>query len=114
VLCISDNPLTGLPDALANLRSLEELDLRGNRLPSVPVTVLSRLTSLTRLSLASSIATGGSLPFRVTSPLQPILHLGLVHLCLAQRYTWDTGSLHHLGRALVEVAGRWPIFELVY
>jgi hypothetical protein len=114
-LGLSDNYLRSLPDELSSLSKLEGLDLSGNFLPGVPISVLSSLTALTSICIASQDTwEEGSPLFRVPSPLLPILHPGLELLALFQAHPWDQMSLFHLGRALAEVADRRPQPELKF
>jgi hypothetical protein len=117
------NHLRGLPDELCGLRNLNELNLSHNLFRETPVSVFSRMTALTYLSLSVQAysAADESAVFRVPSSLLPILHPGLVEVYLRQHMYidmprgkgWDMLSLFHLGRALADVADRRPVPRLL-
>jgi hypothetical protein len=113
------NSMVSLPDELSRLGNLEILLLHENCLPEPPVSVLRGLTSLTTIMLSFQRRPDDAV-FRIPSPLLPFLHRGLEQLDLRQRrgffgsFDWDTVSLFHLGRAMVEVADRQPRLKLFY
>jgi hypothetical protein len=126
-LDISSNRLHSLPDELASLRNLHELNLFCNIFREAPISVLSRMTALNDINLCgqSTYSQDDSAVFRVRSSLLPILHPGLLELDLRQqryvphsdelrRRRWDVVSLCHLGRALADVADRKPVPALLF
>ncbi len=111
--------MTSIPHELSSLGNLKELLLNENRLPEPPLSVLRAMTSLKTIDLSYQ-GRGEDPVFTIPSPLLPILHPGLVELDLRQSHKsgapieWDTVSLFHLGRAMVEVADRTPIPALLF
>jgi hypothetical protein len=106
--------MTGLPLELARLPNLRDLDLSQNLLPYPPVSVLSGLTSLTRVSMYLQQNRFNVPGLQVPSSLLPMLHPGLMYLSLQQQMeTWDVMSMSHLGGAVAELAHRRPapVFE---
>jgi hypothetical protein len=123
LLDISQNRLVGLPDELSRLGNLKELHANENFLPTVPISALRGMTALTTIYLNFNCwcEDGAKQPFKITSPLMPILHPGLVLLDIRQpidtapqeevaeeRFKWDPVSLFHLARAVIAVADRRP------
>jgi hypothetical protein len=51
-LQVRSNRLRSLPDELASLQTLKELDLRHNYFPETPVSVLSRMTALIKINVS--------------------------------------------------------------
>ncbi len=124
-LDLTRNRLKELPDELANLTNLQELLLEDNWLPTVPVSVLSKMTALQIIDIRKHtvcpIVEGTA--FRISCSLLPILHPGLVRLDLRQvrlrvrqngqdRFPWDPISRFHLVHAEVEVAHRRTVHLL--
>jgi hypothetical protein len=105
------NSLVSLPHELSSLQNLKELQMSCNEFLTLPVSALSGMTALNMLQCTSSAAA-----FQVTSSLLPILHPGQVELDLSQgpRHSWDSVSLFHLGRAMLEVAERRPVPTLLF
>jgi hypothetical protein len=80
------------------------------------------MTALTTIDLHLNCDCGGidEQLFKITSPLLPILHPGLLLLDLRQSrhnethqevsapFKWDPVSLFHLGQAVITVADRRP------
>ncbi len=89
------------------MQNLRDLRVGFNRIPTVPVSVLSNLTALTCINLSYQDVEG-SATFSVSSSLLPILHPGLAELDL-RHYRWDPLSLCHLENAMAEVADRTPV-----
>ncbi len=98
-----------------------------NKFIAVPVSALSGMTALNTVDLSfqftrESGATTWTL--QITSPLLPILHPGLITLDLRQtseetarmphQHSWDSVSLFHLGRAMLEVAEKRPVPTLLF
>lgn len=111
-LDVSYNSLSSLQEELSNLRNLKDLVADCNCFPTVPVSVLSRLTALTNISMRNQ-RFKGSEHFKVSSSLLPILHAGLVKLDLTQEAQWGQLSIRHLVDAQVEAAGRTPQLTLM-
>jgi hypothetical protein len=116
MLDVCHNRLASLPDELSSLRDLEELLLRGNHFPEVPVSVLNGMTALKTIDLAwQSGGEGKGCSLKVPS-LLPILRPGLIMLDLQQGsfHPWDQISMFHLGRAMAEVADMKPTPVLLF
>jgi Leucine-rich repeat (LRR) protein len=125
MLNLSGNELRSLPNELSGLRNLRELDLSVNFLTAPPVSVLSKMTALSNVTLIdqSGRTDDEDARFRVTSSLLPIFNSRLVTLDLRQQgYTiggsrqkpWDGLSLFHLGRALADLGDRQPVPTLLF
>jgi hypothetical protein len=114
-LDVRANRLSSLPEELTCLGKLRELLAGNNNLPTVPFSILRKLSALTTISLCFQMSNRaeGSPGFRVSSPLLPILHPGLVMLDLTH-HAWDALSQCHLGHAIVEVANRTPTLTVQY
>jgi hypothetical protein len=114
------NTLFSLPHELSSLRNLKWLSLGRNWLPTVPVSVLSGMTALTAIDLSMQLYDEDLDEFfevfKISTPLLPILHPGLVRLDLLQpsNHSWDSVSFSHLERARLEVAGRRPVPTLLF
>ncbi len=125
-LDISSNFLHSLLDEMSGLQKLKKLRLKVNNFAAPPVSVLSRLTALTKIDMGIQMwAQDPSATFRIPSSLLPILHPGLVHMDLrqqnyeystghARRIPWDDLSLSHLGRVRAHVADRRPVPTLLF
>jgi hypothetical protein len=108
------NMLTGLPAEFTSLGGLKKLLLSHNSFYEFPVSILSALTALTLIYMSNQVHWEADDPlFEINAPLLPVLHPGLVKLGLHQGHEWDPASLFHLGRAVVEVADRVPIPEIL-
>jgi hypothetical protein len=111
--------LNNLPDQLSSLKSLEDLRMDENDFTGVPVSVLSHLTALYAISLSFNCRRSPE-EFKVSSPLQPILHPGLVlrdlraYGGIQAPCKWDPVSLFHLGRGMRHMADRVPIPTLLF
>lgn len=112
MLNVAHANLRDFPEQLSSLQNLRYLEATCNKFPTVPVSILSSLTALTKISLSIQHPEGHG-TFKVSSSLLPMLHLGLVELNLIQRNVqWDPLSLFHLGCAVAEVAERTPVPRL--
>jgi hypothetical protein len=111
---VSENGLRHLPDELSSLGRLASLTLDRNCFLEVPISALSGMTALEQVDFSNQSPPTRNTHFKVTSPLLPVLHPGLICFALYQRRRWDQISLFHIGRAFVEVADRKLVPSLLF
>ncbi len=112
-LDVADNKLCSLREDLSRLRNLRDLVANCNSFPTVPVSVFSRMTALTSISLCEQHPEGSE-TFQVSSSLLPMLHAGLVKLDLSQKTPWDRRSLRNIRRAVDKGADKAPKLTVGY